>query len=370
MDYIGIGDDLRAGLKAYAQGDVDDMVISLQVAQKNLQEQWEVVCDLLHGITFRPPDSATPGQRATVLALGAEAAVARFVLDDEQVRTYLDQQAQFATWFKLVSPNPPSVTMRYDHDFFATVAAALRAALSEEHERHGASLEARRAVEQFFSDGLAGGEIVDVFEIAGEQRPEISVLTDEFLDDIGAKLTQPELQVALLRKLLRGEIRSRLAGNRTMNKRFSDELQGVLDRYHAKQITAAEVVKALVELAKKLRDQRHRHEQLGLSPEETAFYDVLAARGEGWVDDPRLKDIAVEIVRHVREDLAVDWTQRGNLEARIRSRIKRLLRKHKIALDSATGGGGIDQMADRVFQQARALYERWPEIAGDEGDVE
>jgi len=365
VDYIGIGDDLRAGLNAYAQGDVEDMVVSLQVAQKHLQEQWEVVCDLLHGIEFRAPTGATPGEQATVYATAVATAVARFVLEDDQVRTYLDQQAQFATWFKLVSPNPPSVAMRYDHDFFAKVASELRSLLAEEQQRYVASPEARRAVEQFFSDGLAGGEIVDVFEIAGEQRPEISVLTDEFLDNIGARLTQPELQVALLRKLLRGEIRTRLAANQTMNKRFSDELQAVLDRYHAKQITAADVVKALVELAKKLRDQRQRHEQLGLSPEETAFYDVLAARGDEWVDDPRLKYIAVEIVRSVREDLAVDWTQRGNLEAKIRSRIKRLLRKHKLALDSATGGGGLDQIADRVFQQARTLYERWPEIEGD-----
>jgi type I restriction enzyme R subunit len=301
-----------------------------------------------------------------VFALATHEAVARFVLDDDQVKRFLDQQGQFAKWFKLVSPNEPTVQMRYDHDFFATVAAALRAALAEEHERHGPSAEARRAVEQFFSEGLAGGEIVDVFEIAGEQRPEISVLTDEFLDDIGGRLAKPELQVALLRKLLRGGIRTRLAGNRTMNKRFSDELQAVLDRYHAKQITAAEVVKELVALAKKLRQQRHRHEQLGLTPEETAFYDVLAIRGEDWVDDPRLKDVAHEIVRQVREDLAVDWTERGNLEARIRSRIKRLLRRHKIVLEAiGNGAGGIDEIADRVFEQAKALYQRWPEIEGD-----
>lgn len=92
---------------------------------------------------------------------------------------------------------------------------------------------------------------------------------------------------------------------------------------------------------------------------------MLATRGEGWVDDPRLKEIAVEIVRHFREDLAVDWTQRGNLEARVRSRIKRLLRRHKPALTTvAGGGGGLDDIADRVFQQARTLYERWPEIEG------
>ena len=365
VDYIGIGDDLRAGLKAYAQGDVDDVVVPLEVAQKKLQEHWEVVCDLLHGIEFRPLVGATPGQAATVFAIGAQEAVARFVLDDDQVKAYLDQQAQFAKWFKLVSPNDPTVAMRYDHDFFATVAAALRSALAEEQKQHGASPEARRAVEQFFSEGLGGGEIVDVFEIAGEQRPEISVLTDEFLNEIGGKLTKPELQVALLRKLLRGEIRTRLAGNRTMNKRFSEELQAVLARYHAKQITAAEVVKALVELAKKLRDQRLRHEQLGLTPEETAFYDVLALRGNGWVDDPRLKDIAHEIVKQVREDLAVDWTERGNLEAKIRSRIKRLLRRHKIALESTVHGGGLDEIAERVFQQAKTLYQRWPEVEGD-----
>ncbi|MBA3862048.1 MAG: DUF3387 domain-containing protein, partial [Solirubrobacterales bacterium] len=96
--------------------------------------------------------------------------------------------------------------------------------------------------------------------------------------------------------------------------------------------------------------------------EETAFYDALAARGEAFVDDPRLKEIAVELVTQVRQDLAVDWTERGNLEARIRARIKRLLRRHRY---TAPQGGGLDEAADRVFRQARALYERWPEIEGE-----
>jgi type I restriction enzyme R subunit len=369
VDYIGIGDDLRASLTAYAKGDVEDAVVPLDLAQSKLQEKYEVMQDLLHGITWKAPDGAGAAERATVLYTGAEAAVARYVLEDEAVKRYLDEQGQYAKWFRLVSPNEPSVAQRFDHDFFATVAKALRSALVDDHETDGGgpSREARRAVEQFFSDGLAGGEIVDVFAIAGEDRPEISVLSDEFLDDIHTRLSRPELQVALLKKLLNGEIRTRLAANRTQSKRFSDELQAVLDRYHVKQLTSAEVVAELVKLAKKLRDQRVRNEQLGLTPQELAFYDVLVATGDEWVDDPRLKDIASEIVRGLMNPadpaLGVDWTQRSNLESKVRLRIKQILRRNKKFL--YINGGGFDEIVDRVFDQARTLYERWPDVEGE-----
>ena len=369
VDYIGIGDDLRAGLTAYAKGDVDDAVVPLELAQRKLAEQYEVMLDLLHGIIWATDAGASPGQRATVLALGAREAVARFVLDDDQTARYLDQQAQYAKWFRLVSPNQPSVDQRFDHDFFATVAKALRAALVSDSSGRGtgASGEARRAVEQFFSEGLAGGEIVDVFEIAGEERPEISVLSDEFLDDIGNRLKRPELQIALLRKLLSGEISTKLASNQTQSKRFSDELRALLDRYHTKQLTSADVVAELVKLAKKLREQRDRNEKLGLTPQELAFYDVLVSKGEDWPEDPRLKAIAGEIVQSLtRPDdpaLGVDWTERSNLEAKVRLRIKRILRTNKKFLH--LNGGGLDSVVERVFDQARTLYQRWPEIEDD-----
>jgi type I restriction enzyme R subunit len=364
VDYIGIGDDLRDGLKAYAQGDVDDVVIPLEVARKHLAEKYEVMCDLVHGVDFHPPADASAAQRATTLALAAQDAAAPYVNDEERGKRFLDEQAQYAKWFALVSPNEPSVEQRYDHDFFASVAKLVRAArASSSKSNGGVSQDARQAVEQFFSDGLAGGEIIDVFEMAGEDRPEISVLSDEFLDDLGATVRRSELQIALLRKLLAGQIRSRLSANRTQHKRFSDELSALLARYNEQQITSAEVIKEMVALAKRLRGQSLRNEQLGLSREETAFYDAIASNGEGWVDDPRLKDLAKEIVVQVRKDLAVDWTERGNLEAKVRSRIKRLLRRHRFAV--AESNGGLDGLAERVFQQAKALYHRYPEVEGE-----
>jgi len=368
VDYIGIGDDLRAGLTAYAKGDVDDAVVPLELAQGKLREAHEVMLDLLHGLPWRLGEDATHAQRATAVVIGAEEAVARFVLEPEQTARYLDEHARYAKWFRLVSPNEPSVAQRFDHDFFAVVAKMLRSALSDDRPGGGgASREARRAVEQFFSEGLAGGEIVDVFELAGEQRPEISVLSDEFLDDIGSRVKQPELQAALLRKLLAGEISTRLAANRTQRKHFSEELQSVLDRYNTRQLTSAQVVAELVDLAKRLRAQRQRNEQLGLNPQELAFYDVLATRGVAWAEDPRLKGIAGEIVNSLtRPDdpaLGVDWTERSNLEARVRLRIKHILRRNRTFLE--LDGGGFDRIVDRVFEQARTLYERWPEIEGD-----
>ena len=126
VDYIGIGDDLRAGLTAYAKGDVDDVVVPLEVAQRKLTEQHEVMRDLLHGIDWTPPEGATAGQASTALHKASVDAVARFVLDEDGTETYLDEQATYSRWFRLVSPNEPSV------------AAALRPRLLR-HRRQGAA---------------------------------------------------------------------------------------------------------------------------------------------------------------------------------------------------------------------------------------
>jgi type I restriction enzyme R subunit len=144
----------------------------------------------------------------------------------------------------------------------------------------------------------------------------------------------------------------------------------VLHRYELKQLTSADVVERLVEIAKQLRGARHRHEQLGLSAEEAAFYDALAGGVEDVKADPELAKIAHELVEGIRSDLTFDWADREATEAKVRAKIKRLLRKHKYQPPKppASGGGmvGFDYAAQLVFDQAKALYRYWPEIeAGD-----
>lgn len=374
VDYIGIGDDLRASLTAYSNEDVDDVVVPLEVAAKKLTEKHEVMLDLLHGVDFHPTAGASAVEKATLLAQAVEYASARYVLDEARAKLLLTEQAQYERWFSLVSPNEPSVSQRYDRDFFATVAKVVRLGLADDKPGGGnASSHAKQAVEQFFSEGLGGGEIIDVFEMAGQQRPEISVLSDDFLDNIHTRISQPDLQIALLRKLINNEVRVRLHSNRTQAKKFSEALQGVLARYDARQITSADVVARLVELAKELRAARHRHEALGLSEEEASFYDALAGDAESWQADETLAAIASDLVRAIKADLSVDWADRENTQAALRSKIRRLLRKreHREAILAANAAaaetrtefnGGIDDIAQRVFEQAKSLYRYWPDV--------
>ena len=363
VDYIGIGEDLRKALPRYAAKDVEDAMIPLRQVISKLREKHEVLCEFFHGLEWRGRQKLDPAGRATLLAQ----AHAKVVEDEEQTKRFLDDQSAFGRLLALVNPEPAVEEFLGDAEFFAEVAASVRKYTPPEGEPSEA---ARQAVKQVFSEGLGAGEITDVLGLSGEERPEVSILSDEFLDDLQKKMAEPPLAIAFLKKLLNDEIRSRGRRNQMQAKLFGDELEAVLARYRNRQIIGAEVVKALVELAKKVRDARHRHEELGLSEEEAAFYDALAGSAEDFAADPTIADIARDLVKGIRADLSVDWTSHENREALIRRKIKRLLRKHHYRPPesaSSSGGGGrmtMERATALILDQARALYYRWPEVDG------
>ena len=217
---------------------------------------------------------------------------------------------------------------------------------------------------QFVSEGLAAGEVIDVFNLAGEDRPEVSILSDEFLDQVTKGLAdQPVVGIALLKKILTDEIRSRQRTNRMQAKLFADELHEALARVEARQLTSADIISRLVELARAMREVRHRNEALGLSVEEAAFYDALAGTSEDWTADPQLAEIAKALVSGIKSDLSIDWADHESTEAAIRAKIKRLLRRFNYEPPRTRGGAGprpVD-IADRILDQARQLYRYWPD---------
>jgi type I restriction enzyme R subunit len=360
VDYIGIGEDLRASLQAYDETEIDDPVIPAAKAVARLYEKYEVICALLHPAGYRQGE------------LHLQADPSRLFLDcydhvletEERTREFLDAQTALASWYALARTQPAVIELREEVGFFNRLAAEVRKIAAPEAQ---ASKEAEQAVRQFMSEGLAAGGVVDVLGLADKDRPELSVLSDEFLESLPGKTEHRNIQVRLLERLLRDEIKSRMRANRIQAQRFGERVQDVLRRYELKQLTSAEVVKRLVEIAKELRDARHRHEQLGLTEEEAAVYDALAGGVEHVTADPNLAAIAHELVESIRRDLSVDWADREATQAKVRTKIKRLLRRHRKELAKVAGAGGsaphdLNHYTDLILEQARDMYRYWPEV--------
>ena len=367
VDYIGIGQDLRDSLQAYDDADLDDPVIPAAKAVARLYEKYEVICAQLYPVGYREGELHLQADQAKLFL----ACYNLILATDESTQGFLDAQAALVRWHALARTQPSVIDLRDEIGFFNRLAAEVRKITVPDWQ---ASKQAEQAVRQFMSEGLAAGEIVDVFGLAGKDRPELSVLCDEFLDSLVAKSDHHNATMRALHKLLDDEVKGRMRTSRVQAKQFSDELENVLRRYENRQLTSAQVVERLVELAKQIRDARHRHEQLGLSEEEAAFYDALAGGATHITAHPDVAQIAHELVENIRRDLTVDWSDRGATEAKIRTKIKRLLRRHKDKLVAVTapvpgtGGGGpgrgeiLDHYADAVLDQARLLYRYWPEV--------
>lgn len=364
VDYIGIGDDLRSSLRAYDDTELEDPVIPASKAIMRLREKYEVICGLLHPVGYREDELHLVPDQGKLFIECYE----HLLADDARTQEFLDAQLALSKWYTLARTQPAAIDLRQEIGFIGRLAVEVRRIIQPAAQ---ASKEAEQAVRQFLAEGLAAGEIISLVDLAGDSRPDVSVLSDEFLDSIVEKTDQPNIQRKLLQKLLDDQIRAQRRTNAIQAKRFSEEIENVLRRYELRQITSAEVIERLVEIAKQLRDSAHRHDELGLSPEESAFYDALAGGIENVKADPELAALAHELTESIRKDLSVDWADRAATEAKVRTKIKRLLRKHRDKLPKipaeGNGANGIDPLtffADLVLTQAKAMYRYWPEVDG------
>jgi type I restriction enzyme R subunit len=288
------------------------------------------------------------------------------VIDDEETKKrFLADYGIFARLYKLLRAHQAGIAVAEDEEFFRKVAGAVVKIAPPVGQ---VSKETEQAVKHFVSEGLSAGDVIDVFELGADGRPEISVLSDEFLGRVTKDLAaQPVLGVEVLKKILSDEIRVREHTNRMQAKLFSDRLDEALARYETRQLTSGQIIERLVELAREMREARRRHEALELTVEEAAFYDALAGGSDDWTADPKLAEIARDLVRSIKADLTVDWADHESTEAAIRTKIKHLLRRYRYMPPSRAGGGPQPkEIADLILEQARELYRFWPEVYSSE----
>ena len=253
--------------------------------------------------------------------------------------------------FALAVPHEETTRIRDDVAFFQSVRSAL-AKRSAGQVR--ADEEMEHAVRQIISRAVAPDGVVDIFAAAGLDKPDISILSEEFLADVRG-MPHRNLAVELLQKLLKGEVATRRRNNVVQARSFADMLEQSLRRYQNRSIEAAQVIEELIELARQMREAAARGEQLGLTDDELAFYDALETNDSAVqvLGDEALRAIARELVETVRRNVTTDWTLRENVRANLRRLVRRILRRHGYPPDKQ------EQATLAVLEQAEVLSEGW-----------
>ena len=348
VDYLGLAHELKRALATYTEsGGTGETAIDKDEAVAVMQEKYEVCHGLLYGFDWSAWTSGTATERVSLLPAAQEHILAQENGKDR----YLAAVRALSQAFALAVPHEETHRIRDDVGFFQAVRAAL-AKRAEAEARPADELDL--AVRQIISRAVASEGVMDIFAAAGLEKPDISVLSDEFLAEVRA-MPHRNLAVELLQKLLKGELATRRRKNVVQARSFAELLEQTLRRYRTRAIEAAQVIEELIGLARDMRQASERGEQLGLSDDELAFYDALGANDSAVqvLGDETLRDIARELVDTVRGNVTIDWTLRENVRAHLRVLVRRILRKHGYPPDKQ------EQATLTVLEQAEVLSEGW-----------
>jgi len=348
VDYLGLADELRAALATYTEaGGQGKTALDQAEAVALMLEKYEICRGLFHRFDWRRWVSGTPQDRLSLLPAAQEHVLAQ----EDGKNRLLRSVTELSQAFALAVPHEEALRIRDDVGFFQAVRAVLAKGTAREQR---SDEEMDLAIRQIVSRALVAGEVIDVFAAAGLKKPDISILSDEFLAEVRG-LPQRNLAVELLQKLLRGEIRTRGRRNVVQAKSFAELLERSLRKYQNRAIETAQVIEELIQLAKEMRDADARGEALGLTDDELAFYDALETNDSAVkvLGDETLRTIATELVATVRRNVTIDWTLRENVRAQLRVYVKRILRKYGYPPDKQ------EKATQTVLEQAEVLSEGW-----------
>jgi type I restriction enzyme R subunit len=348
VDYLGLAQELKAALATYTEsGGTGSTAIDQREAVALMLAKHEICCGLFHGFTWTAWATGSPANRLGLLPAAQEHILAQ----EDGKNRLLRAVHELSQAFALAVPHADALRIRDDVAFFQAVRATLaKRAPGEARPQEDLDL----AVRQIVSRAVAPEGVVDIFAAAGLAKPDISILSDEFLAEV-RDMPHRNLAVELLQKLLHGEIKSRSRRNVVQGRSFADLLENAVRRYQNRAIETAQVIEELIGLAKDLRAAAARGEALGLSDDELAFYDALETNDSAVkvLGDEALRTIARELVQALRRSVTIDWTIRENVRAQLRVLVKRILRKYGYPPDKQ------EKATQTVLEQAALLTDLW-----------
>ncbi|MCW9054637.1 MAG: type I restriction endonuclease subunit R [Candidatus Pacebacteria bacterium] len=360
VDYIGFAADLQKALAVYTgSGGTGSPTVTQDKAVEIMLEKYEVVKQMFHGFDYhRYFTLDTRGKLGLILE-----AQEHVLAQDNKVPAEGEKKSQspserfihevtaLSKVFAIAVPHEEALAIRDEVAFFQTIKARL---IKFDPDPTNCREDIETAIRQIVDKAVVTEGVVDIFQVAGIPKPDISVLSDEFLAEVQGMKHQ-NVAMELMKRLLNDEIRSRLRKNLIQGKKFSEMLGKTITKYQNNLLTAAEVIQELIALAKELRGADERGEDLGLSDDELSFYDALANNesARDVMNDETLRDLARVLVDRVRASATVDWTIRENVKAKLRVLVKRTLAKYGYPPDKQAIA------TETVLKQAELFADDW-----------
>jgi len=349
VDYIGIGNALKEALSFYAgSGGQGDPAETQQKALELLLEKIEVVRQIFHGLDYMRFFNVGTSERLSLILQTEE-----FVLAKEHGKDrFIKESTALSKLFALAVPHEDALDLSDEIAFFQSVRARLVKFEGDDESDGKKSYET--AIRQIVNQSVASTEVVDIFDAAGVKKPDISLLSEEFLQDV-KEMSHKNLGVELLKKILNDEIRARLKFNITKGKNLLEMLEASIKKYQNNLLTTAEIIEELIAIAREIRSVEGLAEQLKLTKDEFAFYSALEVNDSAVValGDETLKVIAREIADKVRKNATIDWTMKESARAKLMVIVRRTLNKYGYPPDKQ------QKAVDTVMKQAEVLADYW-----------
>ncbi|MBR9704057.1 type I restriction endonuclease subunit R [Candidatus Pacearchaeota archaeon] len=351
VDYIGIGVDLKKAITDYTEGGGRGKpVVDLNDAVEKMLEKYEVVRDMFHGFNYKKFFELNAKERISIVPQAIDHILKG---KDDLKKRFVRETTALLRAFSLSVPDKRAMNIKEEVGFFQAIKSAIikNTTISGQYKE-----ELDSAIKQILSKSIISDRIVDIFEAAGINKPDISVLSDKFLIEVKG-LKQKNLAFEALKKLLNDEIRIIMKKNVVQGKSFMEMLDKTIKRYTNKNIEAAEAIDELIKMAKKFREEREKGKEFGLNETEIAFYDALADCNDAIevLGDEKLRFLALELVKLIRNSVKIDWTIRESVKADLRLKIKKLLKKYGYP------PVGQEHATELVLKQAELVAKDWAE---------
>jgi type I restriction enzyme R subunit len=349
VDYIGIADDLKKALSIYDASIREQAMISIEEIINKMLEKYDVVKSILNGVDYSKWKYLEGEKLAQLLQQAINTVITNpkdGTLDDKRKERFLKESLALIKLHAFAMPHKEAYEIKDDVDFFKAVRANLikrTIAKDKMPEKDFDSI-----VKELMTKSIAAEGVIDIFALRGKGKVDISILDEKFLEEV-KKLQYENLAVEILRKLLEDEIRLRMRKNNIRYRSLLEMLEKLIEEYENRMISASKIIEKLIELAQEIKKADKEAEETGLSEEELAFYDAILSK-KMIRQDEKIKELARELVRIIRRDLTIDWTNNEIIKARIRDNVRLLLLRNNFKPEET------EELTNVIYEQAFVLF--------------